>query len=558
MDTVRAALVLGLVLTSGVVAVAQDTTRVSVDSSGTEGDLASGVGGVAISANGQVVAFESKADNLVAGDTNRVSDVFVHDRTTGVTELVSVDSAGNQGNAASQMPAISADGQIVAFTSHSTNLVSGDTNNVQDVFVHDRSTGVTERVSISTAGVQGNSWSGVYGVVVSADGQLVAFESSATNLIAGGNNFHGIFLHDRSTGVTELVSVDSFGVEQNAACQWPAISADGKIVAFGSDANNLVAGDTNGMWDIFIHDRTSGITERVSVDSTGVQGNGYCSWSSVSADGTIVAFDSTSDDLVAGDGNATGDVFVHDRSSGVTERVSVDSNGVEGNSDSWNPVLSSDGTFVAFSSSATNLVAGDNNVHIDAFVHSRLTQVTQRVSVRSSGAQVFADSFLGGTSDDGQVVTFASDASKLVPNDTNGASDVFVHELCSTVASWSNYGNGFPGTSGIPSFTSRQNPVLGTTVTLDLANSYGSPTVGLLFLGFQPTSIHSNWGGDLLVVPALAVLISFSYGDDSFTGDIPLDDALCGFAIDLQAIEADPGAAKGVSFTPGLELILGR
>jgi len=133
-----------------------------------------------------------------------------------------------------------------------------------------------------------------------------------------------------------------------------------------------------------------------------------------------------------------------------------------------------------------------------------------------------------------------------------------VHEFNSTHASWSNYGSGYPGTNGVPSFTSQQNPVIGTTITLDVGNSYGQPTVGLLFIGFQQAKLHSNWGGDLLVLPTIVITTSFSYGDNSFTGDLPNDWKLCGFAVDLQAIEGDPGAAKGVSFTPGLELVLGR
>ena len=154
-------------------------------------------------------------------------------------------------------------------------------------------------------------------------------------------------------------------------------------------------------------------------------------------------------------------------------------------------------------------------------------------------------------------MVFESTASNLVIGDKNGSEDVFVHEQCSTPASWSNYGAGFPGTNGVPSFTSQQNPVIGTTITLDLGNSYGSPTAGLLFVGFQQAYVPSNWGGVLLVAPSLVLPISFSYGGNSYTGDLPDDWQLCGFVVDLQAIEADPGAARGVSFTPGLELVLG-
>jgi Tol biopolymer transport system component len=539
-------------------AAGQETTRASVDSAGAEGDQASAITGGAISADGQVVSFESAADNLVPGDTNSTWDIFVHDRVSGITELVSVDSSGNQGDAPSFATSLSSDGQIVAFTSVADNLVPGDKNSVGDVFVHDRATGITERVSVDSSGAQANGWSGDLGMAISADGQVVVFDSSAKNLVAGGTHVTDIFVHDRTTGITELVSVDSAGIEANGDCSWPAISADGSIVAFLSVATNLVPGDTNGMQDLFVHDRTTGVTERVNLDSAGNEADGVANNPSISADGRFVAFDSDADDLVAGDTNLVGDVFVHDRATGTTERVSLDSSGNQGDLASSFPVFSADGTSVAYQSAADNLVPGDTNKRVDVFARVRTSGTTVRASVRTNGAQANGDSFLWGSSADGAVVTFVSDATHLVTNDNNGVSDLFVHELCSTAASWSNYGAGFPGTNGIPSFTSQQNPAFGTSVTLDLANSYGSPTAGLLFVGFQPLSLHSSWGGDLLVLPALVLPISFSYGGDSFSGDIPADWTLCGVTLYLQALESDPGAAKGVSFTPGLELVLGE
>ena len=555
-----ARVVLGIAASAGLAvgASAQETTRASVDSSGNQGDQASGITGGAISADGQVVSFESAADNLVPGDTNGAWDIFVHDRSSGITELVSVDSSGVQGDAPSFATSLSSDGQLVAFTSVADNLVPGDKNSVGDVFVHDRSTGITERVSVDSSGAQANGWSGDLGMAISANGQVVVFDSSAKNLVAGGTHVTDIFVHDRTTGITELVSVDSSGIEANGDCSWPAISADGSIVAFLSLASNLVPGDTNGVQDLFVHDRTTGVTERVNLDSAGNEADGAASNPSISADGRFVAFDSDADDLVAGDTNLTGDVFVHDRVTGTTERVSLDSAGNQGDLASSFPVLSADGSSVAFQSAADNLVAGDTNKRVDVFAHLRSSGTTVRASVRTNGAQANGDSYLWGSSADGAVLTFVSDATHLVTNDTNGVSDLFVHELCSTPASWSNYGAGFPGTSGVPSFTSQQNPAFGTNVTLDLANSYGSPTAGILFVGFQQLSLHSSWGGDLLVLPALVIPISFSYGGDSFSGDIPSDWTLCGVTLFLQAIEADPGAAKGVSFTPGLELVLGE
>jgi hypothetical protein len=538
-------------------AAAQETTRVSVDSSGAEGDL--GSSSLFLAANGLVVTFQSDASNLVGSDTNRFGDVFVHDRTTGLTERVSVDSSGREANGFSYANWSSATGRWVAFTSEASNLVAADQNHVTDVFVRDRSTGTTERISVGTSGEEGNGSSGWSSL--SADGSVVAFTSLASNLVAGdGNSAWDVFVRDRVAGTTARVSVDSSGAEGNGASLNGALSADGNVVAFQSTASNLVANDLNGMRDVFVHDRSSGITERVSVDSTGIDGDGDSGefLPSLSSDGQIVAFASTATNLVANDTNGFQDVFVHDRSTGITERISVDSAGAEGDDDSGYPSLSADGRLVAFHSSASNLVANDANATTDIFVHDRATGETLRVSVDSAGGE--ADSFSGGPSltSDGSLVAFYSAASNLVAGDSNGASDDFVHELCWSSASWSNYGAGFPGTIGIPAFTSQQNPVFGATLTVDVANSYANPTVGLLFVGFQQTSLHSSFGGDLLVVPELTIYMTSSYGGNSFTGTIPNDYSLCGLAVDLQAIEADPGAAKGVSFTPGLELVVGR
>ncbi len=415
----------------------------------------------------------------------------------------------------------------------------------------------TTRVSVDSSGVEGNSCS-VF-PAISADGEIVAFWSIASNLVAGDTNVRAdVFVHDRSTGLTERVSVDSSGVQGNRDSYAPAISADGQIVAFWSAASNLVAGDTNGYEDVFVHDRSTGLTKRVSVDSSGAQGNDHSFAARISAHGQIVAFQSLASNLVTGDTNGTWDGFVHNRLTGLTERVSVDSSGTEGNGPSLYPAISADGQIVAFSSYASNLVAGDKNGWEDVFAHDRSTGLTERVSVDSSGTEGNGPSLYPAISADGQIVTFWSNASNLVAGDTNGHADVFVHDRCAVDATWTNYGAGFPGTNGVPSFTSQADPVLGTTLTLDLANSYGASTVGLLFVGYQRTQIQSSWGGDLLVVPGITLLINLPPAGTSFTDDIPIDPSLCGFAIDLQAIELDPGAARGVSFTPGLELLLGH
>jgi Tol biopolymer transport system component len=376
-----AALVLLLALAAAVMATAMSTMsshaagpgttgRVSVDSAGAQENSSSYQSD--ISADGRYVAFMSFASNLVAGDTNGFYDIFVHDRVTGTTERVSVDSAGAQGNGQSLNPSISADGRYVAFHSDAINLVPGDTNPAGDIFVHDRVTGATERVSVDSAAAQGNG--GSYAPSISADGRYVAFNSLASNLVPGDTNgAPDVFVHDRATGKTKRVSVGSAGAQGNDWSYAPSISGDGRYVAFDSSASNLVPGDTNGSDDVFVHDRLTGTTERVSVDSAGVEGHSYSDSPSISADGRYVAFNSDAITLVLGDTNGVLDVFVHDRVTGATERVSVDSAGAQGNGGSYAPSISAHGRYVAFLSTASNLVSGDTNNNDDVFVHDRST-----------------------------------------------------------------------------------------------------------------------------------------------------------------------------------------
>ncbi len=409
---------LGLVTDS---AVGQITTRVSLGASGTQGN--SNSFHPSISADGRYVAFFSYATNLVPGDTNGSSDVFVHDRQTGQTTRVSVDSSGGQGNERSHYPSLSADGRYVAFDSYATNLV-GDTNRDWDVFVHDRQTGQTTRVSVDSSGGQGNN--GSFWPSISAGGRYVAFSSSATNLVPGDTNgYLDVLVHDRQTGQTTRASV--FGAQGNGdSLGRLSISADGSCVAFNSYADNLVPGDTNGDWDVFVHDRQTGQTTRVSVDASGAQGNGGSYYPSITADARFVAFASDAPNLVPGDTNGVQDVFVHDRQTGRTTRVSVDASGAEGDNDSAYPSITADGRYVAFYSDASNLVPGDTNWYVDVFVHDRQTGQITRVSVDASGAEGDDDSTYPSISADGRSVAFSSLATNLVPGDTNGFADIFV------------------------------------------------------------------------------------------------------------------------------------
>jgi len=407
--------------------------RVSVASDGTQGNSDSV--SPAISVDGRYVTFSSSASNLVDDDTNGFADCFVHDRVTGETTLVSVSSDGTQGNNDTSIwSTISADGRYVAFKSEADNLVEGDTNGFQDCFVHDRVTGETTRVSVASDGTQANgacAYIGLFGYpwgqFISADGRYVAFHSDATNLVEGDTNGStDIFVHDLVTGETTRVSVASNGTQGNGASLYPSFSADGRYMAFQSDATNLVEGVTNG--GIYVHDQLTGETTVESVSSDGTQGNQGGMYPFISADGRYVAFSSISDNLVEGDTNAEFDVFVHDRISGETTRVSVTSDGRQGNGDGA-PAISADGRYVTFDSNASNLVEGDINGLSDVFVHDRMTGRTTLVSVSSDGTQRNTDSNYSFISADGRYVIFLSGADNLVKGDTNGALDIFVRFL---------------------------------------------------------------------------------------------------------------------------------
>ena len=437
---------------------AQVTARVSVTSSGTQGQ--GGSEEPSISGDGRYVAFESSSPDLVPGDGNIISDIFVRDRFIGTTQRVSVDPGGASGNSDSRSPSISSDGRYVAFHSQASNLVAGDSNGHPDVFVRDRLSGTTERVSVDSGLTQGNNYSNVPSV--SDDGRFVAFASNASNLVAGDTNgFLDVFVRDRLAGTTERVSVDSNGGQADHISNLPSISSDGRFVAFHSMASNLVGGDSNGAEDVFVRDRLMGTTERVSVDSGGAQANGTCQAPSISSDGRYVAFRSEASNLVAGDTNGATDVFVRDRLMGTTARASVGAGGVQGTGPSYFPSVSDDGRFVAFNSPASNLVSGDTNGVEDIFVRDRQAGTTERVSVDSAGAQVAANSWWASIAGDGSCVAFYSFSSSLVPGDTNGSTDVFVHER-----------------SGGPDFTSLCEPGVGGVIACPCSNPPTGPGRG--------------------------------------------------------------------------------
>ena len=392
------------------------------------------------------VAFQSDATNLVAGDTNGNTDIFMRDIVANTTARISLNSTSGQltnysalasltpdarfmafaygggpdiipgitgehvyvrdlqtgvidaspilaGRTGIGGPSISANGRYVAFYSFSTTPPSNS-----DVFIWDRTTGAIQWASAAPGGVQGTGGN-CYDPKISADGNFVAFRSLMSDLVPGDTNgVYDVFVFDRVQSTLQRVSVSSAGVQGNNISEGPSLSGDGRYVLFRSYATNLVAGDTNGMDDFFVRDRVAGTTERVSVSSSGAQGSAGGSLantlSSISTDGRYVAFPHGSPDLVANDTNGKVDVFVRDRVAGTTVRVSVATGGVEGNGDCEHASIYPGGRWVAFQSSATNLVAGDTNGKLDIFLHDLQTGVTSRLSVSTAGVESDDDSRL--------------------------------------------------------------------------------------------------------------------------------------------------------------------
>jgi Tol biopolymer transport system component len=409
---------------------AQGPWRISVSSQGTQG---AGVSDRPIvCGDGRLAVFTSLAEDLVPGDGNGFADVFLHDLAARTTELVSISLSGVAGNGSCLWPVISQDGSTVSFSSLASDLVPGDTNSVGDIFVRDLASGVTSRVSLSSAGAQADS--GGRGSALSADGRFVAFMSAAGNLVPGDTNaLQDIFVRDRARETTERVSVSSTGVQADGHSGGPWISADGRFVTFGSEASNLVEGDANQQRDVFVHDRLTHRTTRASLSSSGVEGNSFSGFNHltgyfttfISPDARWVVFHSYATNLVAGDTNDSPDIFVHDRRTRTTVRASVASDGTESDGFSYFPVMFGDGRYVSFFSKGTTLVPGDTNLVGDVFVRDLWAGVTERISLNAKGEEGDLASDYPSAALDGSLIVIESEATNFVRGDSNDAKDLF-------------------------------------------------------------------------------------------------------------------------------------
>ena len=312
---------------------------------------------------------------------------------------------------------VSADGRFVAFQAYADGW---------HVFVRDTVLGKTERISVATNEAPANYDS--EDASISADGRYVVFESAATNLAPGDRGWGGIFLRDRQAGTTERIDVDAAGHSANLYSYAPFVSANGRYVVFVSYASNLVAHDANGEDpDVFVRDRVNRTTELVTISSQGVQSNGINDEPALSSDGRYVVFVSTASNLTADPVAGGFHVYLRDRVAHTTELESPRASGAQGN-EAW-PSVSDDGRYVAFGSSASDLVRHDTNRATDIFVRDRVRNVTRRVSVSGSEAQANAGSDFAAISADGRYVAFQSRASNLVQHDVKGWTDVFVRDL---------------------------------------------------------------------------------------------------------------------------------
>jgi Tol biopolymer transport system component len=440
----------------------QDLTKISTAWDGGEANNTSFR--PSVSSDGARIAFVSQATNLVENDSvntcdlnfdgiasENCADIFVYDRQTGETHLVSISSAGNQANGESSTPILSGNGRFVAFVSTADNLVMEDTNGVADVFVHDLDTGMTVMASLGTGGEQGQYPS--LNPAISADGSLVAFQTFSPNLVPeDGDAYFDVFVRDLANQTTELISVSTFntkGNDDSGVTGGLGISADGRYVVFDSWAHNLVNGDTNNTSDIFLRDRLIGTTSRLSRGWDGSQPDGSSGDPSISADGMVIAFSSRATNLIEGDANTCRsgpipgecqDIFLYDRMSLQTLRLSVSSSGEEANDESGDPVVSGNGLFVSFWSYASNLVPGDvvascdtdndweyDDNCPDVFVYDITRGEIILASATGEGIAANHGSQSPAISDTGVTVVFESNASNLSDPDNNGFTDIFAH-----------------------------------------------------------------------------------------------------------------------------------
>ncbi|MEU7906905.1 hypothetical protein [Actinoplanes sp. NPDC049118] len=383
--------------------------------------------GGSLSGDGRYVAFSSFASNLVSDDRNGRLDVFVRNTATGGTTLVSVGSTGEQANEPSSEPSISADGRYVAFWSAASNLVPGDTNEADDVFVRDLQAGTTTRVSVTAGGAAGGWHDDSRFPSISGDGRYIAFETESRLVPTDTDWWTDVYVYDRVTGTPERVTVTPSGRPADRHTYWAGtrISGDGRFVVFASEAANLVAGDTNGKKDVFVRDRQEDVTRLISVTAAGVQGNGTSEEPAISVDGRLAAFRSSATNLGEGadGGQITAKVYVKDLRTGELTRE--DRNTAGAFVGAQEPQLSGDGRYLAVTASS-GAMEGDWSGGRNVYVRDRQTGAVTPASHGITGKPAVRACLDLALSADGRRVTFVSDDGTLVAGDTDRRDNLFL------------------------------------------------------------------------------------------------------------------------------------
>jgi Calx-beta domain/WD40-like Beta Propeller Repeat len=563
------------------------------------------------SANGRFVAFESFAfDLVIPNDQNGRWDVFVRDLQTGVTTFVSVNLAGTGGgNGDSRKPTISADGRYVAFESSASNLVANDTNNTSDVFVRDLQTNTTILVSVNSAGTgPGNQFSNQ--AVISANGRVVVFSSSASNLAPNdSNNTVDVFARDLQTSTTSLVSINANGTNSGNDASFPenvpkdkapraVISKDGRFVVFDSNATDLVTlSDANGHGtDVFARDLQANVTSLVSINRLGTaSGDGGGTQPVISGNGRVVFFQSSSTNLTANGAPFSFNLYARDLQTGTTTMVSVTtSNGPStGPSNlSYFPVASDDGRYVIFQSNANNYVVGDSNNHYDVFLRDLQTSTTSLVSVAAGGGPTANSDAIGSVmSADGRYVAFIGYGMEYVSTpDTNARNDVYVRDVLAgttTLLSLNNAGTAAANTGGDYPVISADgrfvlfessatdmvaNPITNSSVFAVAVNgraqfdvtfqsvneNAGTATLSVTRSGNASASLTAQYvmSNGTAAAPsdyaATTGSLTFAVGESTKTIVIPINDDNIdepdeSFIVNVSDFNADPGAAGSLS-----------
>lgn len=390
---------------------------------------------LSFSDDGNYAVFTSSANNLVVGDTNGVADVFLLEMETGGITRVSVATGGGESNGASGAPSVSSDGRYVAFQSIATNLVAGagDAPAAADVYLHDRITSETTLVSGNSLGERtGANHNMLYGRALGPDGGMVVFMAADADLDPTGGGLSHLYGRILSEGALIRISGPTFETPGNAESYGGQISPDSTYVAFSSLATNLTESATGGKWNAFVVGESSPMLQ-VSLSATGGAPNGDSRSTSVSNNGRYIAFESTASNLIAKDKNNLKDVFLRDTLTSTTERVVKALKNAEPNGESWGALVSADGRFVTYTSLASNLVPFDRNGAADVFLFDRLTQITTRVSRAPAMTEPNGGSYVSDYLDIAHGVAFSSTATNIVSSDTNNVEDVFVRTLWASI-----------------------------------------------------------------------------------------------------------------------------